>query len=715
MTQNKTKQINEIDKKKHWVDILHGPMAAWSILIISLIITLIAWNISNDYAEQRAKERFEFQIEEAQDAIQKRFINYEQVLRGGLGFFVGSDHVRREEWRDYISILELEKFFPGTLGVGYSQWLKPEELAAHIDEIKQQGFPQFVVRPEGERDHYSSITLLEPFNQRNQKAFGYDMYSEPVRREAMERARDTGKTALSGKVTLVQESSSGIQAGILIYVPHYRENVTDINERRDALMGFVYSALRVGDLMQGILGVGLPELDFSLYDGNSNQVENKLYESRTGQSGHQPAYKRQETLEIGGRVWAIEYESNAAFASATSSNQPTLVAVGGIIIDFLLFNIILALGRSRKQAQKLADDRMAKLRARELEFKAITDNANDGIISINENGTMNYLNHSAQQMFNYAKDEVINKPIALLFPAKEKNTIETILNNKTANNKAAGLIEIEGIGKGNKVFPVEFSLACWESGGKLGYTAIVRDITERKKVEQLKKEFISTVSHELRTPLAAISGSLSLIENGVVGDITEKMKTLVDNANRNTVRLAKLVNDLLDSEKMAAGAMQYDMEDCEIKSLVEKALDMNRAVAIQSNISLILAEGAESAIIHVDPERFIQVMTNLLANAIKFSSNDDFIETQVNVENDQVRVAVIDHGAGVPDKFRDKIFGKFSQADSSDTRKHGGTGLGLNITKVIIEKFNGKIDYSSVPNKETTFFFTLPVVNPLHF
>ncbi|MDH5259367.1 MAG: HAMP domain-containing histidine kinase, partial [Gammaproteobacteria bacterium] len=207
---------------------------------------------------------------------------------------------------------------------------------------------------------------------------------------------------------------------------------------------------------------------------------------------------------------------------------------------------------------------------------------------------------------------------------------------------------------------------------------------------------------------------LSLVENGVTGSINDQALELIKNANRNSTRLANLVNDLLDSEKMASGKMRYDIQECEIAALIKKSVEINQPVANQAGVKLSFSHeflAHAKVIVLVDPDRFIQVMTNLLANAIKFTPVGGEVEAGLQLLVDEIRVSVTDHGSGVPEAFRANIFNKFSQADSSDTRKHGGTGLGLSIAKFIIEKFNGRIDYTSIPDKETTFFFILPVVN----
>jgi len=720
MKENSTNDNSKVvssDKDITWVEWLHGPTTAWFILAISLMITFVAWKISNDYAEQRSKERFQFQVAEAQDAILKRFTNYEQVLRGGLGLFKASNAVELQEWKKYIDALEIDKYFPGTLGVGYAKWLKPSQLDSHISEIRSQGFPNFVVKPEGQRDHYSSIIFLEPFNERNQRAFGYDMYSEPVRREAMQRAMDSGKTALSGKVTLVQETNSGVQAGFLIYLPHYSQEVSSLVDRREYFSGVVYSALRIGDLMQGILGIGIPELEFTIMDGTEIKEENFLYDTQSHSEivslESQSRYNLVNTFEIGGHKWTVLYRSNSVFEQATASSQPTLVAVGGVVIDFLLFNVILALGRSKKRAQALADFRMNKLSERERQFKAITDNANDGIISIDENSIIIYVNKSIENMFGFNSGELIGSPLTKLFPSIDDYHLnEMILEEDSKSNSSNTLLEIDGLHSDGVIFPLEFSLARWRVEDVEHASVIVRDITERRRVDRIKSEFISTVSHELRTPLTAISGSLKLVESGVTGEVGEQTHNLINNANRNALRLSKLVNDLLDTEKMASGKMRYDMECCDIATLINKAIEINHSVAEQADVALSFSfTDAIPVYVNVDPDRFIQVMTNLLSNAIKFSPTSSVVDINLSVIENNVKVAVTDHGCGIPEEFRSQMFNKFAQADSSDTRKHTGTGLGLSIVKFIIDQFRGHIDYTSIPEKETTFFFSLPIVN----
>lgn len=234
------------------------------------------------------------------------------------------------------------------------------------------------------------------------------------------------------------------------------------------------------------------------------------------------------------------------------------------------------------------------------------------------------------------------------------------------------------------------------------------DITERKRIDQMKSEFVSTVSHELRTPLTSISGALGLVSGGVTGELPEKAKQMIDLAYKNSVRLSHLINDLLDMEKLSVGKMRFDLRIQPLMPLIEQALEVNRAYATQYQVKFMLT-AREDVQVHVDAMRLQQVLSNFLSNAAKFSPKDAQVELAVRRLDNKVRVEVIDHGSGVPEEFHDRIFQKFSQADSSDTRQKGGTGLGLAISKELIEHMHGSIGFESTPGQGACFYFELPL------
>lgn len=699
---------------RHWVDVIHGPFVVWAILLISIVITIAAWHLSTKYADERARDRFEFKVDDAVDAIKRRMLDYEQMLRGGVGLFEANHgHVTRLMWRQYVATLALDKHYRGVQGVGFSLWIPVHDLPAHIASVRAEGFPEYTVKPIGERPEYTSIIYLEPFSDRNLRAFGFDMFSESTRREAMIRARDTGLPALSGRVTLKQETSKDVQQGFLVYLPVYKKPAQSLAERQSELLGFVYSPFRVGDLMSGILGAGSPELTFEIYDGKNIDSQNLLYDSKI----NAPEQKRSATeneftqeIIIGGHTWTVHFAPTVIFDQINTTSQPLLVALGGIVIDIMLFFIIMSLARLRNNAVQIAKMTALQLDKTEHHFKAIADTANDGIVSADSNGLISYFNKGAERIFGYDAGAVLGKPITLLMPDRHHMSHQHDYDNFIRfgeRNIMGRTVEMCGHRSDGTEFPLELSLSHWKVGDDQYVNAIIRDITERKKMERIKNEFISTVSHELRTPLTSIRGSLLLISGGVTGEISPKARELLDIANVNIERLTRLINDILDIDKIESGELTLSVRSYDGESLLQQSISENRGSAHQKDVDLAL-EPVPHVLIDVDKDRFLQIMTNLISNAIEFSQAEQKVTVRTSIVRDRLRIQVEDQGPGIPEEFRSRIFGKFAQADSSDTRLKGGTGLGLSICKALVEKFGGQIGYTSAVGVGTTFYFDLP-------
>jgi PAS domain S-box-containing protein len=240
--------------------------------------------------------------------------------------------------------------------------------------------------------------------------------------------------------------------------------------------------------------------------------------------------------------------------------------------------------------------------------------------------------------------------------------------------------------------------------------SFIQDITERKRIEQMKNEFVSVVSHELRTPLTSISGSLGLMNSGRLGDLPAKMKSMLEIAYKNAQRLTLLINDLLDMEKILAGEMVFDMQEQALLPILEASIESNKAYATTFDVALVLQKEGDNLWVCVDAQRLQQVLANFISNAVKFSSAGGRVEVQLSRQGEQVMIAVVDYGPGISDAFRAHIFQKFAQADASDSRQRGGTGLGLAISKAFVERMHGSIGFESEPGRGATFFACFPVI-----
>ncbi len=239
---------------------------------------------------------------------------------------------------------------------------------------------------------------------------------------------------------------------------------------------------------------------------------------------------------------------------------------------------------------------------------------------------------------------------------------------------------------------------------------LIRDITERKKVERLKNEFVSTVSHELRTPLTSIRGSLGLVLGGISGEISSQTRTMIEIAYKNTERLVRLINDILDIEKIESGKLVFEMRPLDIVSLVEQTLEANQAYGQEYGVSIELVQFEEGLKVRGDNDRLTQVLTNLISNAVKFSPQGGTVKIGVErYKTGLLRVSIKDDGPGIPLEFQNRIFQKFAQADNSNTRQKGGTGLGLSIARAIVESHGGELDFETDIGIGTSFYFDLPL------
>ena len=425
------------------------------------------------------------------------------------------------------------------------------------------------------------------------------------------------------------------------------------------------------------------------------------------------------------------------------TREPHVIGIGREVVgrckDGSTFPMDLAVGETELGSRRLftgiirnisvRKNAQRDLAARDAMQKAILKGVSYAIIATDESGTIRAFNPAAERMLGFDACEVIglssplvfHDPLELRARAAELSTefgctIATDFHAivaRTARLGEADEREWTLIRKnGSRLSAMLSVTALQDSEGRIsGFVGIAYDLTEQKESEHLKKEFISTVSHELRTPLTSIRGSLGLIMGGVAGSLPSQAAKLVEVAHRNSERLVRLINDMLDIEKIASGKMAFNLSAQALLPVITQAIDASRGYARELGVAFELHDDTGDVHVRIDSDRLVQVLTNLLANAAKFSPRGASVRISVQVSNGRVRIAVTDSGPGIPAAFQHRIFQKFSQADASDARQKGGTGLGLAISRALVEAMSGTIGFDS-STSGTCFWVELPCTGP---
>lgn len=372
------------------------------------------------------------------------------------------------------------------------------------------------------------------------------------------------------------------------------------------------------------------------------------------------------------------------------------------------------LGQALNHVSMRLREQESAIKATSKRLQAVLRHAIDGILTTDEHGTIESVNPAAERMFQYFADELIGRNFNVLVPDLVLGTNDAQDGDPLPSTPSGELrleCEVTAYRKDKTSFPMIVGISEMMLENRRLFVSIVRDITERRHLDQMKSDFIASVSHELRTPLTSIHGSLNLMASGEVEGITNEAKNLIELAYKNSGRLVRLINDIVDFEKIESGRMDFNMQVVELAPIVRQAIVPLVEYARNHNVEFIFEKTVKNGKVIVDAEQLGKVITNLLVNAVRLSPANDQVNIEVARKNSMLRFSVTDHGPGIPDEIRKYIFEKFVQVDTTDIRYKAGAGLGLSIAKAIVDRFGGVVDYYSVPHLKTTFFVDLPEVD----
>ena len=434
----------------------------------------------------------------------------------------------------------------------------------------------------------------------------------------------------------------------------------------------------------------------------------------SGLSAAAAILQSQRNVELGQRIARLVDEFKEQESRSLRKRQADTAysadATSFMIIWGSLFAVALLIWAMVVINQYYAHRRAAEraLRASETQMRLVTDAMPALIAYLDTNERFRFHNRAFEHWFNRSASEFEGRTLRELVGADVYASMHRHLAGVLAGEQVHFNLSYQT--DDGRVLDLAANLVPQrgELGQVTGFFALVTDVSELKRLEHLKAEFVATVSHELRTPLTSIRGSLGLLAGGVAGSLPEAVKTLVDIARDSCERLVRLINDILDFEKIESGKMSLGLEIIDLPELVERSVRANDGFAASHGVTVRVLVETPGLRVRADSDRLIQVIANLLSNACKFSPAGGIVEVTVARRGALACVGVSDRGPGIPEAFRSRIFQRFSQADSSDARKKGGTGLGLVISRAIVERLGGHIGFQARESGGTTFFFELP-------
>ncbi len=591
-----------------------------SYLVLAVLILLTIGVTYNFFKSAKSKDsiRFNNQVNHLESSIENRISLYVALLRGTKGFIETTPEITRNSFAKYVDRLDLQNKDAGMQGMGFAKIVKPEERDALTKIMNADGFADFKVFPDSEKDFHQTIIYLEPLNERNKRIIGFDMSTEEPFREAIELAKNSDNAAISAKIVLAREDEINRQEGFTIFLPVYRKIDASVSERQNSadLLGFVFIAFKANNFFNDLYQT-LPEHDIS-FKAFDNAVGSQNLLAQTESKNNTPLnfanitdekHEAQNELSIAGRTWILQYNTLPTFAEQSSVGWTPLILICGFAFSFMLFGMTYWEASSRAQVQK-----------------------------------------TAAELFEMQKQR------------------EVLLENEREARQAA------------------------------------------EEANATKDEFISIISHELKTPLNAIAGWARILKTQELSRGTKELA--LQKIDKNLRSQAGLVEQLLNYSEIISGKSVLKEEQIDFSELFEAALIQIAPLAKEKNITLSKHNQLDHHLIRGDKEKLKIVIDNLLTNAVKFTQSGGKIETKVCESEGNIQMTVKDDGRGISAEFLPFIFERYKQADNPNIRDYGGLGLGLTISRHIVNLHQGKIGAASEGKgngKGSTFMVTFPI------
>ena len=706
-----------------------GYVLAVVVLVGSLLMVWMYAQAAGERERHARQAEFVAQSGEILVLLQQRLLHYELALRGGVSLYWSVARPTERQWRDYVGGLDIENQFHGLLGLGYVPYLRRTDLEALQLAMRDEGKGLFQIRPQGVREIYGPILMLEPQSIGNRSAVGFDMFAHPTRHEAMAGARDTGQVRLSAPVELIQRGGDGRHNGLLMYAPIYANGIQPANllARRTAMSGWIYAPFHARTFIDSVLRQVAAGQVLRVVDTGEGGEGRLVYaDPDFTDDPEAEVLRHSETVEMYGRPWRVDFQSRLPVAGAAgppSDVQATVTA--GLIASLLLFAVVLALAHTQSRAERLAEAMSESYRRSEQRFRNAMLYSASGIALLDRQGRIVEANPALARMFGVAPGSLPG----------------TAFDSRFIDAEAAATVPGAGGGATRQLLRSDGDVRLVELvrspvpgdvGSDVAALVQVDDVTDRlraerevrllnrtleARVEQRTREltmanhelesFAYSVSHDLRAPLRTVEGFSRLLGErfgDAVGPDGQDYLARVRNAAN---RMDALIDALLKMSRITRDPLQQAPVDLGL--LAGEVLAELRQVDPDRAVEARIEPGLEA---RGDPALLRNLLQNLLGNAWKFTSgrSDACIEFMRDPDAHPVpgmlALLVRDNGAGFEPAYASKLFRPFQRLHGAD--EYEGHGIGLATVKRIVERHGGTISAQAAVGEGATFRFTLP-------
>lgn len=713
--------IVNVERHKSPFPIL-GKNATVLLFLLFLLLTsgtYGAYRSVASWTEKAIQEEFDSTAQNASYLLQRSMDKVQGIMNGAKGLFDASKTVERDEWQTYFRTTSFTDRSPEIYGIAYIERVKSQNKILFIENVRhdtstrRSGYPDFAIFPESQRDEYFVLKYIEPAALEG-KAMGYDISSDGVRLQTLQKAIETGEMAMTPFLKFVTGAS-----GPTLYLPVYREGVPleTPEERNRAVAGFIVSGLSVPQFFQEIFQPFAFTKGFSIrinQRGAGGEMDIPFYDSTTGNETmgdeQAPLYWKTDTLQIGGQTWELESAASSAFKKSAQL-LPLIIFFGGSAISILVFGIVVVVIISSTHTIRKERQITEELRTSNQFFDSIIENI-PNMIFVKDAKKLRFVrfNKAGEELLGYQRSELIGKSDYDFFP-KEQADFFTEKDQAVFRKGELTDIPEEPImtrKRGERILHTKKIPLLGSDGEPRYLLGISEDITERLREEKAKAEFVTLVSHQLRTPLSAMRWSFEILKERD-SHFSDTERRLMNQSYEAIQNMAQTINTMLtiahiDTRKIVINPSEFSLSDV-LKSLVHEF-----SIEAESKHLHLTFNAHDDCRIKSDPTLLREIFANLLSNAIQYTSDGGKVRVSILKEGQQAVVTVTDNGIGIPQSAIGSVFQKLFRAENAKKMKVAGSGLGLYVVRSLTTQLGGTVSVTSQEGKGATFVVSLPLL-----